>query len=179
MSAGEDRAVPGPRERERYLRQRVAAPGAGGRPSRRRRDSGVAAGKGHPSSGEPVLRPAPSPAGAAAATLGPLWPGGAAATESCFCAAAPAPVSLTLEPAAYLSNSKGNSAAAEGKKITSAAELGGRRPQPGPCFLCCPAQHSQPGASAPGPPADLAAGGPQAPQPGIFLGPRAWDPHPL
>lgn len=61
--------------------------------------------------------------------------GGAAAAESRFCAARGAPVSLTLEPAAYLSNSKGNSAAAEGKKITSAAEQGGKRPHcpPQPC----------------------------------------------
>lgn len=63
-----------------------------------------------------------------------------ATSESCFCAAARAPVSLTLDPASYLSNSKRNSAAAEGKKITSAAELGGKRPSlastgptPAPC----------------------------------------------
>lgn len=74
----------------------------------------------------------PSPAGAAVATLWPGRPEAPATAESRFCAAEPAPVSLTLEPAAYLSNSKGNSAAADGKKITSAAEQGGKRPQPGP-----------------------------------------------
>lgn len=76
--------------------------------------------------------------------VGALWPpcgwDGPATSESCFCAAARAPVSLTLDPASYLSNSKRNSAAAEGKKITSAAELGGKRPSlastgpsPAPC----------------------------------------------
>ena len=78
----------------------------------------------------PHLRGAPScmPPGPA----GALWPlcgwDGPATSESCFCAAARAPVSLTLDPASYLSNSKRNSAAAEGKKITSAAELGGKTP---------------------------------------------------
>lgn len=49
-----------------------------------------------------------------------------------------APVSLTLEPAAYLSNSKGNSAAVERKKITSAAEREERGPRLGPGTLLPP-----------------------------------------
>lgn len=89
--------------------------------------------KGTPPLGMPRVVSSPNPAGTTVATLRPGRPEVPAAAESCFCAAAPAPVSLTLEPAAYLSNSEGNSAAAaDGKKITSAAERGGKRPQPGP-----------------------------------------------
>lgn len=92
----------------------------------------VCRGKGHPTSREPPSVSSPSSARAAAATLWPGLPEALATAKSRFCAAAPAPVSLTLEPAAYLSNSKGNSAAAEGKKITSAAEQGGKSSQLGP-----------------------------------------------
>ena len=75
-----------------------------------------------------VCVPPHSPAGALWPPCGQDGPEVPDAAESCFCAAAWAPVPLTLEPAAYLSNSKGNSAANEGKKITSAAKLGGKRP---------------------------------------------------
>lgn len=105
---------------------------------------GLLPGRGTPPLGSPSSCVQPQ---ALLGLLQPPWGQGGweapAATESRFCAAAPAPVSLTLEPAAYLSNLKGNSAAAEGKKITSAAEQGGRRPQPGPCRLCRPAQRSR------------------------------------
>lgn len=98
----------------------------------------VCAGKGHPTSREPQSVSSSRPARAAAATLWPGRPEAPAPAESRFCAAAPAPVSLTLEPAAYLSNWKGNSAVAEGKKITSVAERGGKRPRHLPATLSSP-----------------------------------------
>lgn len=100
----------------------------------------VCRGPGHPTSREPPSGSSPSPARAAAATLWPGLPEALAAAKSRFCAAAPAPVSLTLEPAAYLSNSEGTSAAAEGKKVTSAAEQGGEFPAWAPLPSHHPAQ---------------------------------------
>lgn len=133
----------GSREGGRLLRQRGAKPAAGSRPfggAAENRASVSAWGEHRdaPPPGSPRPESSPGRLGLLhrpAARTGPEAPAG---TESHFCAAARAPVSLTLEPAGYLSNSRGNSAAAEGKNVTSAAEQGGRRPQPGLC-LCRPA----------------------------------------
>lgn len=79
----------------------------------------------HPTSGEP--RPA-CPLALQGRCGHPAAGTGLPLLKAAFVRLLGAPVSLTLDPASYLSNSKRNSAAAEGKKITSAAELGGKRP---------------------------------------------------
>lgn len=76
---------------------------------------------------------------------------------------------MTLEPAAYLSNSKGNSAAAEGKKVTSAADG-----EEGGPSLAPAAPATLPRAARDLGPAGSRRPGPHTPQPS-----GAWDPCPL
>lgn len=86
----------------------------------------------------------PGPAGHGGHPTARTGPEAPAAVESRFCAAARAPLSLTLEPAAYLSNSEGNSAAVEGGKNNLSCRTRRKKAPAGPRALPppCPAQPS-------------------------------------